>query len=497
MRKYLVSCDLDGTLLTDKKTISKKSKKIIKKFIKKGNYFVINTGRAIISAYPFLAQLKIDMPIVTDNGGNIYYFKNGKIENEAKAIPYAVFKEFVTKVSDYINCAFTIKDNIALVQNKDDVPWWIFPRDEALVIREGLFKDLIYTDVVLPNIWVKAEYVAEFIEIADTYKEYFGYFNWGIFEKHSSFEIFHPTASKGNSMKYLAEKFGCDTTISFGDQMNDLSMLKAADFGVAMINSHDEVKNSAGYVTKYDNNHDGVALFLENLKENSYQNFSYYYDEIMELIEYDDWVNFVKPYLTKDSSILDLACGSGTFAISLANQGYKIKGLDLSREIIEVAKEKSIMNHTDIKFDVKDMTNFKYDEKFDVITCFFDSVNFLDKDEIKKMYDAVYEHLNDGGLFIFDIFTKSKMKAFKNLTIKDNLSFSKYNWKMKVKNNTIYHTIKITDGKTKIIEKYHEYYHELDDIIDDRFKVKSLATDFIDGHFNPEDDERILVVLEK
>ena len=82
---------------------------------------------------------------------------------------------------------------------------------------------------------------------------------------------------------------------------------------------------------------------------NSYKTISYYYDEIMEVIEYDLWVDFVKPYLKPEIKILDLACGSGTFANSIANLGYKISGLDLSEEIINVAKEKSKMNHNEIE----------------------------------------------------------------------------------------------------------------------------------------------------
>ena len=66
---------------------------------------------------------------------------------------------------------------------------------------------------------------------------------------------------------------------------------------------------------------------------------------------------------------------------------------------------------------------------------------------------------------------------------------------MKVKNNTIHHKITIRDGKTKIIEKYHEYYHDYNDIIDSRFKVVSITTDFKDSF--DLSDERILIVLQK
>ena len=65
----------------------------------------------------------------------------------------------------------------------------------------------------------------------------------------------------------------------------------------------------------------------------------------------------------------------------------------------------------------------------------------------------------------------------------------------KVKNNTIFHKITIEDGKSKIVEKYHEYYHDYNEIIDPRFKVVSITTDFKDTFDS--NDERILVVLQK
>ena len=80
-------------------------------------------------------------------------------------------------------------------------------------------------------------------------------------------------------------------------------------------------------------------------------------------------------------------------------------------------------------------------------------------------------------------------------TLKEKLAFADYKWKMKIKNNTLFHTITIKENKSKIIEKYHEYYYDAMDIIDKRFKVISLTTDFKDTF--DEADERLLVVLQK
>ena len=498
MPKYLVACDLDDTLLTKDKKITKKTLKFIKKYISKGNYFVFCTGRPLAGALDYwkvLSKNKISMPIITSNGGAIYFPPSFNMENIYNRIDLNTFKKFSKEIQPYILSAEMRIDNKVYIENINQVPSWITHFSEDTIIKEGVFSHILEEGPVLANIWIKEDFINEFNDIANNYKHEMFFRNWGHYDDRYSFEILHAKASKGDAMNYLAKLFKCDFTIAFGDQLNDLSMLSMANYGVAMVNAKDEVKVKAKYVTKKDFNNDGVVDFLKNMSRNEYKSFSYYYDEIMEMIEYDGWVDLTKKYLTSSSSVLDLACGSGTFAISLANNGYKVTGLDLSKEIIEVAKEKAKTNHVETVFKVGDMTNFKYNEEFDVITCFFDSVNFLTLDEVNKMMDSVYNNLKDGGYFIFDLFTLSKMKEFNNLTLKDKLALASYKWKMNVKNNIIYHTITIKEGKTKIVENYHEYYHEVDKIIDPRFKVISITTDFKD-EFNP-GDERILVVLQK
>ena len=498
MPKYLVTCDLDDTLLTSKKKITKKTIRFIKKFVDAGNYFVFCTGRPLAGAINFWQQLsknKIYMPIITSNGGAVYFPPSFNEENIYNRIDLEMFKEFMSKIQPFIVCAEMRIDNRVYIENINEVPSWITHFSLDTIVTEGKFSEIITEGPIISNIWIKEEYFEQFNEIAAKYKESMFIYNWGHYNNRYSFEILDINTSKGNMMKHLAKLLNCDFTIAFGDQINDLSMISMANYGVAMINAKDIVKDTAKYITRKDHNHNGVVDFLKNMSKNEYKSFSYYYDEIMELIEYDGWVNLTKKYLTPTSKILDLACGSGTLAVSLANDGYNVSGLDLSKEIIAVAKEKMITNHVDIDFSVKDMTNFTYDEKFDVITCYFDSVNFLTKDEVRRMMDAVYNNLNDGGYFIFDLFTLSKMKEFNKLTIKDNLAFAKYKWKMNVKNNIIYHKIKITDGTSKIVEKYHEYYHDVNEILDERFKVISITTDFKDSF--SEEDERILVVLQK
>lgn len=69
--------------------------------------------------------------------------------------------------------------------------------------------------------------------------------------------------SKGNSLLEIADYFNIDhaDTIAFGDEINDLSMIKAAGIGVAMGNAIDEIKKAADVVT-LTNDEDGVAAYI-------------------------------------------------------------------------------------------------------------------------------------------------------------------------------------------------------------------------------------------
>lgn len=87
----------------------------------------------------------------------------------------------------------------------------------------------------------------------------------------NNIEINAPAANKGTALLSLAAHLGLDRaqTMSFGDQLNDLSMIEAAGTGVAMGNAAPELKAAADYVTA-DCNDDGVALAVEkfcNLEE--------------------------------------------------------------------------------------------------------------------------------------------------------------------------------------------------------------------------------------
>lgn len=266
MSNYLIFSDLDSTLLTDDKKISKKTIKYIKKIVNKGSIFCICTGRPLQGCYKYFLDLGVNCPIVTENGSNIYFPDD--IDNPVSfLIPLDTFKSFLNDIDSLIISAFTGTKNYILVENKDLVPFWIIHEDKKLKRIDGKIIDNITEDPFLPSI-ITSSY-EKTVEILDNYPE-IDYRYWGKNETGYTFELYSKNASKGLALRYLKKHFEIDDdkTIAFGDQLNDSSMIEEAYYGVCMINGVIELKKIANLITKKDNNHHGVMKQIKAIIKN-------------------------------------------------------------------------------------------------------------------------------------------------------------------------------------------------------------------------------------
>ncbi len=230
---------------------------------------------------------------------------------------------------------------------------------------------------------------------------------------------------------------------------------------------------------------------------NDYRKFGYYFDDIMTQIDYNDWLEFTKEYLNDNYKILDLACGSGTLVNLLTIEGYEADGLDLSVSMIDVAREKARMQHISPNYYQMDMTSFKLDKKYNIITCYFDSINHLPSFEmVEQTFDRVYEHLDRNGLFIFDIFS---LAAFKEApgSLENECMSCEYKWDIEIQNEiTLHHRLTIFDDDVEINENYYEYYYDITKLIDNpKFNLLRISGDFTDKYDN--NSGRLLVVMQK
>jgi len=114
--------------------------------------------------------------------------------------------------------------------------------------------------------------------------------------------------------------------------------------------------------------------------------------------------DFIEGFSPKEGKILDLACGSGNYALGLAKKGYGLYAVDLDKAMMEKLKEKSENESLNIKMKTADMRDVKKElnENFNAIFCIGNSlVHLTDKVEIQNLINDLYNMLyNKGNLLI-------------------------------------------------------------------------------------------------
>ncbi len=169
---------------------------------------------------------------------------------------------------------------------------------------------------------------------------------------------------------------------------------------------------------------------------NSYNEFANLYDILMKDFDYESWFKYIedifKKYKLRPSSLLEMACGTGNLSIYLAQEGYRLTCFDLSEEMLAEAYRK-LRKFKNVKLLNQNMVDFKFSNKFDSIIAVCDSINYITDDEdLSKTFKNVWNHLNNNGIFIFDINSKYKLKEIigNNTFIedKDNIFYSWQNY---------------------------------------------------------------------
>ena len=106
--------------------------------------------------------------------------------------------------------------------------------------------------------------------------------------------------------------------------------------------------------------------------------------------------------------VLELACGSGRLTIPLKEKGFNIRGLDISQEMLNLAKEKAKRRNIELDLVKGDMTDFDLNEKFKLIFVPAQSLSHLySVSEIEKCFACVKKHLTDDGGFLIELFNPS------------------------------------------------------------------------------------------
>ena len=265
MGKKIFFFDLDGTLLNSKKLVTDKTMEALRKFSDAGNYFSINTGRAIESAKAVYECLELNLKgsfLCGSNGTQIYSVEEGKFLYKT-GVELSLVPKILDLAAEYdIHCHTYNEDHIVSRWNGECMDYY----------RRVIKTPLIVTDNELDYLNEPPSKMIA-IELHDHDKqerfrkalqEMVGDKLTLLYSNPYYMEIFPSWAGKGSAVKRLADILGVDVrdTYAAGDEQNDISMIQAAGHGIAMINGTDMVKEAADAVTRFDNDHDGLAEFI-------------------------------------------------------------------------------------------------------------------------------------------------------------------------------------------------------------------------------------------
>jgi ubiquinone/menaquinone biosynthesis C-methylase UbiE len=147
-----------------------------------------------------------------------------------------------------------------------------------------------------------------------------------------------------------------------------------------------------------------------------YNRFAYVYDRMgsdrFSIKMFDYTLRLLMKLRFRPHSILDLACGTGTAAVLWAKNGDRVHGIDRSDQMLEMARTKAQEHHVAVDFSKQTMTSFALPEQVDLVTCYFDSLNYLlTLADVTACFKCVRRVMNDNAYFIFDVNTPEAMKV--------------------------------------------------------------------------------------
>ena len=144
----------------------------------------------------------------------------------------------------------------------------------------------------------------------------------------------------------------------------------------------------------------------------SYSAFASIYDELMNDIPYDAYVELLDLASAGVSGkkVLDIGCGTGLLSAMLAKKGAHVTGIDLSSDMLEVASHRAQSFSLDIQFIEQPMQQLDVEDTFDAAIISIDSLNYVIKQQdVIETFRRIFGALATGGVLLFDVHSLYKM----------------------------------------------------------------------------------------
>lgn len=264
-RLYRMVCvDLDGTTLTTDKRITLRTKNILEHLDAHGVPVIIATGRAIYSVRELFLDVRLSHPVITLNGAVIFEGLTGSVFYYEKIDEQALLKLFMIAEKDArIENMLLEALNGYYVRRYDEEVQKTFTDYRKIPPRtldvQSLSHEAVTNLLLRPRDEDKA-YVHAQLQEALNGEIYFAKTSW------TWLEGIRAGVHKAYAMRTVARRLGIplEAVVAFGDEWNDVEMLKEAGLGIAMENGSELAKAAADLIAP-SNDEEGVARMLEEI----------------------------------------------------------------------------------------------------------------------------------------------------------------------------------------------------------------------------------------
>lgn len=140
--------------------------------------------------------------------------------------------------------------------------------------------------------------------------------------------------------------------------------------------------------------------------------FAKQYDMLMAGYDYERITAFILSAVDCEThpTLLDTACGTGTFSLAFALEGgFNVEAFDQSEEMLTMAAARALEQHASISFFQLDLLA-SWPRTYDVVTCLCDGVNYLlDQQALMTFFKNAWTHLNEEGWLFIEVSTAYKL----------------------------------------------------------------------------------------
>ena len=209
----------------------------------------------------------------------------------------------------------------------------------------------------------------------------------------------------------------------------------------------------------------------------AYEALAFSYDSLTQDIPYEQMLTYMEALLQRHQiqpeSVLDLACGTGSMSVLLAQKGYQVLAADMSEDMLSMAWDKaSELEENRPFFICQPMQRLRLPYPVDWVVCCLDSLNYVtDPEHCREAIRRVYNNLSDGGAFIFDINSAEKLRGLDGQVFLDETEDTYCVWRAEFdeEENICYYGMDLFQRNDKVwersFEEHREYAYSADQLV--------------------------------